>query len=85
MLIDKKIQDVFNFITSKDIRWHDFHEVGFEQDYYDYYYAEDGLYLIRDRITGQIYFVEARSPIMAFKSLEDIHNQIAEGGGFDNE
>lgn len=71
MMIDRKIQEVHKFLTGRDIRWHNFDEVGRSESYYDYYYAEDRLYLIRDVISEQIYFVEASSPGEALDSLKE--------------
>ena len=71
MMIDRKIQEVHKFLTGRDIRWHNFDEVGRSESYYDYYYAEDRLYLIRDVISEQIYFVEASSPGKALDSLKE--------------
>lgn len=71
MMIDRKIQEVHKFLTGRDIRWHNFDEVGRCESYYDYYYAEDRLYLIRDVISEQIYFVEASSPGEALDSLKE--------------
>ena len=77
MNIDRKIHEVVDFIQGRDIRWHDFNEVGSDEAYYDYYYAEDRLYLIRDRISEQIYFVESSCPVEALNSLKDIFEAIA--------
>ena len=77
MRIDKDIHNVFNFFSGNDIRWHDFHEVGLDEYYYDYYYAEDCLYVIRDRIYEKYYFVEARSPKQALDSMKEISEMIA--------
>ena len=71
MMIDKRIQKVSDFLTGKEIRWHDFSEVGIDERYHDYYYAEDRLYLIRDNMVGSIYFVEAGSPGEALQVIKD--------------
>ena len=31
MMIDKQIQKVHHFLTGKEIRWHDFSEVGIDE------------------------------------------------------
>ena len=72
MVIDRKIHEVHEFLSGRDIRWHNFDEVGRDEPYYDYYYAEDRLYLIRDVISQQIYFVEASSPGAAMDSLKEL-------------
>ena len=77
MRIDTEIHNVFKYFSGNDIRWHDFQEVGVDEFYYDYYYAEDCLYVIRDRIYEKYYFVEARSPKQALDSMKNIAYQIA--------
>ena len=62
MMIDKKIHEVKDFLLGNDILWHDFREVGRDEPYYDYYYAEERLYIIRDRVTQHMAFIEASSP-----------------------
>lgn len=85
MTIDKKIHDVFDYFSGKEIRWHDFQEVGVDEYYYDYYYAEDCLYVIRDRVYEKYYFVEARSPKQALDAMKDIAIQIATASGYADE
>lgn len=81
MRIDQEIHNVFQYFKSKDIRWHDFHEVGIEEDYYDYYYAESRLYVIRDRCMSKYYFVKAGSPAEALSKfnghVEDIASEMS--------
>lgn len=71
MNFNRQIHNIFKFFTSGAIGWHDFEEVGVDEPYFDWYDAEDGLYLIRDRVTEQIYFSECESPIEALKQLKD--------------
>lgn len=85
MSIDKKIHDVFEYFSGKGIRWHDFHGVGVDEFYYDYYYAEDCLYVIRDRIYEKYYFVEARSPKEALEAMKGIAEQIASASSYADE
>lgn len=70
MIIDNKIQDVFKFLFGRDILWHDFKEVGCDETWYMWYYAEDRLYLLRDVMTDAIWFVEAGRPADALAALK---------------
>lgn len=83
MRIDQEIHNVYQYFNSKDIRWHDFHGVGIEEDYYDYYYAESRLYVIRDRCMNQYYFIKAGSPAEALQIFkghaEDISSAMSGG------
>lgn len=73
MSLDKTIHDFDRRRTT--IPWKDFHSVGVDEGYYDFYYAEERLYIIRDRITNQLFFVEAKSPAIALTALkENFHN-----------
>ena len=81
MMIDKQIQKVHNFLSGKEIRWHNFSEVGIEEDYHDYYYAEDRLYLIRDNMVGSIYLIEAGSPGEALQIIKDRWDSLNNLGG----
>ena len=67
MRFDMRIHDFYNDL--KNIRWLDFKTVGLDEPYNDYYYAEDELYIIRDRVTECIFFTEARSPKEAFENM----------------
>lgn len=53
------------------IKWNDFRKVGLDETYFDYYYAEATLYIIRDRITLEYFFVEANSPLQAFEKYKE--------------
>ena len=77
MRIDQEIHNVYQYFNSKDILWHDFHGVGIEEDYYDYYYAESRLYVIRDRCMSKYYFVKASSPAEALQKFNDLVEDIA--------
>lgn len=85
-MIDINIHEVYRYLSGREIRWHDFREVGVEEDYYDWYYAEDRLYIIRDRVMTTYYFVEAGSPVEAMKKYRDHAEDIARAmGGVDDE
>lgn len=69
MSIDSGFHSLWNI--KDNIKWNDFRKVGVEEDFYDYYYAEDELYVIRDRIRGSMYLCKAKSPKEAWQSFED--------------
>ena len=53
----------------ENIQWLDFRVVGLENKFYEYYYAEGELYIIRDRVSKAIWFIKAKSPKEALDSL----------------
>ena len=67
---DTRIHDFYDDLCNMSC-WRDFKDVGLDEPYYDYYYAEDELYMIRDRITEQVFFTEARSPKQALEHFKD--------------
>lgn len=69
--IDKAIHEVYEYFNGTEVRWHDFHEVGGDEPYYDWYYAEDRLYVIRDRIFHRFEFIEAKSPMDTITIMND--------------
>lgn len=83
MNIDKAVHDVNNYFEGEEIRWHDFHEVGADEPYYEWYYAENMLYVIRDRIMHHYSFIHASSPVDAMNQLTETANEI--WGGNDAE
>ena len=84
-MIDKAFWEIFRAISNREIRFHDFNAVGVNEDYYDYYYAQDELYVIRDRIFDTIEFVRARSPKEALQKFREVRDDIARamGGAYD--
>ena len=67
------------FEVENQIKWQTFpDEEKCGGGYYDYYYAENGLYIIHDRISDSMYFVRARSPKEAFDDFES-NFQLAGG------
>lgn len=66
---DTRVHDFY--VDFNNIPWRDFRDVGLQEYYYDYYYAEDELYLIQDRITQGVWFIEARSPKEALDILKE--------------
>lgn len=67
-MLDKNIHRFYEDI--RDIVWLDFKVAGLDNKFLDYYYAEDELYIIRDRVTKGMWFVEARSPKEALETLK---------------
>jgi len=71
--VDEAIHIFYEMYDSKyGIRWKDFRTVGIEEYYYDYYYAENELYVIRHRIDHSCYFIQAKSPKHALDVLRDL-------------
>lgn len=66
---DKAIHEMYRAFSTNDIKWNDFPSIGLSESYYLWYYAEKGLYVIRDCMTDMFYLVEARSPVKAFGIL----------------
>ena len=66
---DSAIHELYRAIKTNDIKWNDFPSIGLSESYYLWYYAEKGLYIIRDCMTDMFYLVEARSPVKAFGIL----------------
>ena len=72
-MIDEILQQASEII--KNLNWKDFKTVGITDFYFDYYYAESGVYLIHDRIDESIIFVKASSPAEAReRAFELKHN-----------
>ena len=76
MSIDDAFTMVFNAIAQRSIKWNDFHKVGIDEDYHDYYYAENELYIIHDRIFDSIEFVKAKSPKEALQKFDDVRRAV---------
>lgn len=66
-----KVWKAFDSFKGGAIIWRDFREVGVEEYYYDWYYAENRLYIIRDRMIETYCFVEAGNPKEALKLYKD--------------
>lgn len=64
-------------ISGKHIKWDDFTKAGVDEWYHDYYEAGEGLYIIHDRITDCIEFVEAKTPGEAYQAWLDVHHYCA--------
>lgn len=73
------LDKAFHLVASatENIYWHDFREVGLDEPYYDYYYAEDELYIIRDRVYLRLWFCKAKSPKEAWQKYEDECRSLA--------
>lgn len=68
--LDEALQMVHRAIRDKAIKWNDFRPVGVEDDYHDWYYAEDRLYVIHDKIMDTIVFYQGKSPKDAYESWQ---------------
>ena len=88
MNVDVSINRFFNSIVH--LRWISFPDLGLNETFYNYYYAEARLYIIRDGLTDQLFFVKADSPKDAFmkfhKRMEDALNagRYVDGGEYDD-
>lgn len=71
---DDTIQAMFTLLKDGYIRWRDCED---NQDY-EWYYAEATHYMVREKKTGAVWFVKAKSPSYA---LEYVANKI--GGNHD--
>ena len=83
MIIDKQMHGILAYFEGDDIRWHDFKEVGLDEPYYDWYYAENRLYVIRDRIYEWYWFCYASSPKDAMEQFRELSHDIATAGMVD--
>lgn len=85
MSIDKSIHEVYEKLNNGYIRWHDFQEVGVDEHYYQWYYAENRLYVIQDVMTGEWWFVMARSPVNALAMYKERLSEVARAGAWEGE
>lgn len=76
MDLDRAFQMVYKALREKAIKWNDFHKIGVDEDYYDWYYAEDELYVIKDRIFDRLTLIKAKSPKMAMDIFNEDVNAI---------
>lgn len=72
-MIDKKIQEVADFLTSDKVLWQNFDNyikgdeaMELSARHFCWYYAEDELYVIKHVQFRAFYFVKANSPKKAF-------------------
>jgi hypothetical protein len=79
MMIDGKIHEVNGYLN-EGIMWHDFSDVGLDEPYFSYYYAEDRLYLIKDNMTDCIWFIEEGSPAKALQVVKDRWDEAMKAG-----
>lgn len=84
MSIDEAIHAVYETFAM-GVCWHDFREIGLVEDYYDWYYAEDGLYVIRDRVMEKYRFVKARSPGEALHQIQEQAYDMAKAAWMEEE
>lgn len=70
-----EIDNAIHRIADGDIKFNDFLPIGVKEHFYQWYYAESGLYIIRDMMVDALYLIEARSPA---KALERLKNRLEE-------
>ena len=68
---EKLIHEFYGIL--KNIVWHSFHEVGLDNPWFRWTYAEDRLYIVQDVMLENYWFVEAASPV---KALEWCQNRM---------
>ena len=85
MSIDDAFQMIYKALVNRAIKWNDFRDVGVEEDYHDWYYAENQIYVIRDRIFDRLTLIRARSPKMAWKIFEKDVRSVLWGGHDEDE
>lgn len=71
-----------NCINGKYVRWHSFPEIGEGESYYSYYYVYNRLYIIRDGMTDQLYFVKAGSPREAYLKFCRVIEEAQNAGSY---
>ena len=88
-MIDKKIQEVADFLLSNVAMWHtlDNYILGdktmkLSASHFRWYYAEDELYVIKDVQFKAFYFIKANNPKRAF---EKFYNTSGKGGTNEND
>lgn len=85
MSIDDAFQMIYKALINRVIKWNDFHEVGVDEYYHDYYYAENEVYVIRDRIFDRLTLIRAKSPKMAWEIFEEDVRSVYGGHDEDDE
>ncbi len=76
--VDNAIHTLFEL--KNDMRFHPFSDVGIDEPWYDYYYAEDRLYIVRDVMMDQYWFVEASSPGDALYKFKETLQEMMNAG-----
>lgn len=74
-----------NCIKGKYVGWHNFTELGMGESYCQYHYAENRLYIIRDSMTDQLYFVKADSLKDAFLRFSKRMKEAQNAGSYVDE
>ena len=59
--------------------------MGKDEQWYSYYYAENRLYIIRDGMTDQLFFVKADSPKDAFRKFKTAMEEAQNAGSYVDE
>lgn len=82
---DERIHDIFDALRKNEIPFHSFSDVGLEAPYFSYYYAEDELYLIRDEMVQNYWFIRADSPKAAYEVVNHILENASSAGAYVDE
>lgn len=83
-MIDKRIHEIFEALKN-GVRWHDFREVGIDEGWCQWYYAEDRLYIIKDVMVDGFYFYEASSPGKALEMHRQRWDEAMKAGSWVDE
>jgi hypothetical protein len=67
MNIDKKIHEVSEFFNT--CKFSSLKQFLGGESWYEYYYAENELYVVRNKFTKEFYFINAKSPKDAYENL----------------
>lgn len=60
-------------LNGGEIRWRECADYGAPDNTFEWYYAENGLYVIRHKKLKCCNFIKARSPADAFNKLKGLH------------
>lgn len=61
---------------SRGIIWHDFSDVGLNEPFYEWHYAQDRLYVIRDKKLHNYRFIKAGNPAEAMKVIQSEYEEV---------
>lgn len=75
MSYDDMLHCIFHGFN-RGLRWWSMKNFGADNDDYEWYYAENRLYVIRDKAYRTYYFVEASCPKEAYKKMLEQFNSV---------
>lgn len=70
MRLDCAIHDLYDAMSAGAISWKDCKDYGGFDDTYEWYYAEDRLYVIRHKKLHTCFITRAKSPEHAYMNLK---------------